>query len=291
MTSNRKKVLAYGLLTVLIWASAFPLTKIAQEQFSSYSLGFLRCGIATVFLLLIGKIRHIRLPEKKDVPLFILSGALGFGIYLIAFNTGIQTLTSATSSIVIAVTPILTAIAAARMYNERLSPIGWAAIFSAFAGVLLLLLWDGIFSINVGLLWTLGAAVSFCGYNLINRELSSLGYNALEIVTYSMLCGALLLSFWSVQGVNELFAANHKQIAAIVYLGAFPSAAAYFFWGEAMSYAERISEVTNFNFVTPLLSAVMGFLLLKEIPNAGTFIGGAAIIASIVVFNKKGKAS
>ena len=76
-----------------------------------------------------------------------------------------------------------------------------------------------------------------------------------------------------------------------VYLGAFPSAAAYFFWGEAMSYAERISEVTNFNFVTPLLSAVMGFLLLKEVPNAGTFIGGAAIIASIIVFNKKGKVS
>ena len=137
MTSNRKKVLAYGLLTVLIWASAFPLTKIAQEQFASYSLGFLRCGIAAVFLLLIGKIRHIRLPKKRDVPLFILSGALGFGIYLIAFNTGIQTLTSATSSIVIAVTPILTAIAAVRLYNERLSPIGWAAIFSAFAGVLL----------------------------------------------------------------------------------------------------------------------------------------------------------
>ena len=117
MTSNRKKVLAYGLLTVLIWASAFPLTKIAQEQFSSYSLGFLRCGIAALFLLLIGKIRHIRLPKKRDVQLFILSGALGFGIYLIAFNTGIQTLTSATSSIVIAVTPILTAIAAVRLYK------------------------------------------------------------------------------------------------------------------------------------------------------------------------------
>lgn len=291
MTSNRKKVLAYGLLTVFIWASAFPLTKIAQEQFSAYSLGFLRCGIAAVFLLLIGRFCRIRLPKKKDAPLFILSGALGFSIYLIAFNTGIQTLTSATSSIVIAVTPILTAIAAVRLYQERLSPTGWASIFAAFAGVLVLLLWDGIFSINIGLLWTLGAAVSFCGYNLMNRRLSSMGYNALEIVTYSMLCGALLLGFWSVRGIEELLAANQKQIAAIFYLGAFPSAAAYFFWGEAMSYAERISEVTNFNFVTPLLSAVMGFLLLREVPNAGTFIGGAVIIASIVVFNKKGKAS
>lgn len=291
MTANRKKVLAYGLLTIFIWASAFPLTKIAQGRFSANSLGFLRCGIAAVFLLLIGLSRHIRLPKKKDMPLFILSGALGFSIYLIAFNTGLQTLTSATSSIIVAMTPILTAIAAIRLYDEKLSPVGWVSIFAAFAGVLVLLLWDGIFSINIGLLWTLGAAVSFCGYNLLNRRLSSLGYNALEIVTYSMLCGALMLSPWSARGFYELFSADFKQIAAIVYLGAFPSAAAYFFWGEAMSYAERISEVTNFNFITPLLSTVMGFLLLKEVPNAGTFIGGAVIIASIVLFNKKGKAN
>ena len=56
-----------------------------------------------------------------------------------------------------------------------------------------------------------------------------------------------------------------------------------------MSYAERTSEVTNFMFVTPLLSTIMGFIILSEIPNAGTFIGGAIIIISIVVFNLKGK--
>ena len=49
------------------------------------------------------------------------------------------------------------------------------------------------------------------------------------------------------------------------------------------------SEVTNFMFVTPLLSTIMGFIILHEVPNAGTFIGGAIIIISIVVFNLKGK--
>ena len=56
-----------------------------------------------------------------------------------------------------------------------------------------------------------------------------------------------------------------------------------------MSFAEKTSEVTNFMFVTPLLSTIMGFMILKEVPNAGTFIGGAIIIASIIVFNLKGK--
>ena len=255
MTSEKKKVFGLSFLSVFLWASAFPLTKVAQQQFTSIPLGFLRCTVAAIFLIIIG----------------------------------ILTLTSATSSIIIAVTPILTAIVASHLYKEKIKPIGWAAIAAAFIGVLILLLWEGVFSINIGLIWTVGAAIVFCGYNIMTRKLSAMGYNALEIVTYSMICGAILLGFWAGDGLHQLAGASVSHIIALIYLGALPSATAYFTWGKAMSYAERTSEVTNFMFVTPLLSTIMGFIILHEVPNAGTFIGGAIIIISIVVFNLKGK--
>lgn len=289
MTSEKKKVFGLSFLSVFLWASAFPLTKVAQQQFTSIPLGFLRCAVAAIFLIIIGKCCHIRLPQKKHIPLFFVSGGLGFTGYMITFNTGILTLTSATSSIIIAVTPILTAIVASNLYKEKIKPIGWAAIAAAFIGVLILLLWEGVFSINIGLIWTVGAAIVFCGYNIMTRKLSAMGYNALEIVTYSMICGAILLGFWAGDGLHQLAGASVSHIIALIYLGALPSATAYFTWGKAMSYAERTSEVTNFMFVTPLLSTIMGFIILHEVPNAGTFIGGAIIIISIVVFNLKGK--
>lgn len=289
MTANQKKVYGLSFLTVFLWASAFPLTKIAQEQFTSIPLGFLRCSAASIFLIVIGKLCHIRLPKKQHIPWFFLSGGLGFAGYMITFNTGILTLTSATSSIIIAVTPIITAVVAAKLYGEKVKPIGWVAILSAFVGVLILLLWEGVFSINIGLVWTLGASLVFCGYNIVTRRLSAMGYHALEIVTYSMICGAILLAFWAAEGFQQLAGAGAGHILALLYLGAFPSAMAYFLWGKAMNYAERTSEVTNFMFVTPLLSTIMGFLILHEVPNAGTFIGGAVIIISIIVFNLKGK--
>lgn len=289
MTSEKKKVFGLSFLSVFLWASAFPLTKVAQQQFTSIPLGFLRCTVAAIFLIIIGKCCHIRLPQKKHIPLFFVSGGLGFTGYMITFNTGILTLTSATSSIIIAVTPILTAIVASNLYKEKIKPIGWAAIAAAFIGVLILLLWEGVFSINIGLIWTVGAAIVFCGYNIMTRKLSAMGYNALEIVTYSMICGAILLCFWAGDGLHQLAGASMSHIIALIYLGALPSATAYFTWGKAMSYAERTSEVTNFMFVTPLLSTIMGFIILHEVPNAGTFIGGAIIIISIVVFNLKGK--
>lgn len=289
MTSEKKKVFGLSFLSVFLWASAFPLTKVAQQQFTSIPLGFLRCTVAAIFLIIIGKCCHIRLPQKKHIPLFFVSGGLGFTGYMITFNTGILTLTSATSSIIIAVTPILTAIVASNLYKEKIKPIGWAAIAAAFIGVLILLLWEGVFSINIGLIWTVGAAIVFCDYNIMTRKLSAMGYNALEIVTYSMICGAILLGFWAEDGLHQLAGASMSHIIALIYLGALPSATAYFTWGKAMSYAERTSEVTNFMFVTPLLSTIMGFIILHEVPNAGTFIGGVIIIISIVVFNLKGK--
>ncbi|WP_304508281.1 DMT family transporter [Anaerotignum sp.] len=287
--ANKQKVWGLGFLTVFLWASAFPLTKIVQEHFTSNPLGFLRCSVAAVLLLIIGKLNHIHKPKKEDIPWFFLSGCLGFTLYMITFNTGIQTLTSATSSIIIAITPILTAIVAAKLYNEKIRPVGWLSIFMAFVGVLILLLWEGVFSINIGLIWTIFASLVFCGYNILSRKLGQKGYSSLEIVTYSMLCGAVLLGFWSFEGFRQLTTSNAKHIWALVYLGALPSAAAYFFWGKAMSFAERTSEVTNFMFITPLLSTIMGFIILKEIPNMGTFIGGGIIIISIILFNLKGK--
>ena len=181
------------------------------------------------------------------------------------------------------------AIGCAKVYHEKIKTIGWISIATAFCGVLVLLLWDGVFSINVGLIWTMGAALVFFGYNMISRLLTTKDYTALEIVTYSMIFGALLLGFWSVQGFHQLASSDLPHIMALVYLGAFPSAAAYFLWGKAMSFANRTSEVTNFMFVIPLLSTILGFLILREVPNMGTFLGGAIIICSIIVFNLKGK--
>lgn len=280
----------FALATVLIWASGFPLSKIAMDHFDPGVLGFLRCAIAAAVLLIIGGIKKIRLPQKNtDILWFLSAGASGFGLYLLLFNMGIKTLTSATSSLVVSLAPVLTAVAAAKLYREGIKPLGWCMIGLAFAGVVILLLWDGLFSFNAGLLWTLAATVIFSGYNLISRKLSAKGYTPLEIAFYGVFCGALILCFYLGRGITELPGATLPQLLSLIYLGIFPSGLAYFFWGAALSLTERTSEVTNYMFITPLLSALLGFLLLGEIPTAGTFIGGGVIIISIIIFNLKGK--
>lgn len=73
-----------------------------------------------------------------------------------------------------------------------------------------------------------------------------------------------------------------------IYLGVMPSAIAYYFWSKALVLAERTSEVTNYLFVNPLMAAIIGFIMLRETPDIGTYIGGIVIILSVIIFNFKG---
>lgn len=284
--SNKQKMFLCCSITVIFWASAFPLTKVAQGHFTPTVLAFVRCTIAAALLIVLGIIRKIRLPKMKDIPYFLLTGAGGFGVYMYAFNTGLLTITAATSSIIIAITPILTAIASSLVYRETIKPLGWLSIGTAFVGVLVLLLWDGILSLNVGTFWTLGAAIVFCFYQVVSRQLLMRGYNSLEITTYSILFGAIMASHALPDSWAQVSTASFEQMGSLVFLAAVPSAAAFILWGKAMTYATKTSEVTNFMFVTPLLSTLMGFLMLGEVPNLGSLMGGIIIIASIAMFNK-----
>lgn len=288
---SKIKLNVYSFITVFIWATAFPVTKMIGAELSSFSLGFIRCFTAAVMLTIIGVLTHIKKPARKsDALLLLICGAIGFGLYLVLFNTGISTLTSATSSVIIAVTPIMTAAAASLIYRERLNLAGWISILSAFAGVCLLMLWNGILSINTGILWTLAASIAFCTYNLINRRLSAIGYSAMEIVTYGMIGGAIILLPFFPQAVSEISHAGTMCILLSIYLSVMPSAVSYILWAKAISLADKTSEVTNYMFITPILSTIMGFILLGEHPDAGTYAGGVIIILSVIIFNISAKA-
>jgi len=284
--NNESKCFAFG--TIFLWASAFPVTKMALSYFTPQALGFIRYLTATICLLLIGYLKKIGLPKTRDIPKFLFSGGMGFFMYMIAFNTGSIYLTSATSSIIIAIAPILTALMSNLLLKEKINVYGWIAIIMEFVGILFLTLWDGEFSLNVGILWMICAAVVLAIYNITQREYSK-NYTAFQSTTYSIIGGTILLSIFMPESIPQIIEAPLKAWSLIVYLGIFPSAIAYIWWTKALSLAKITSEVTNFMFVTPLLSGIMGCILISEYPSSATYIGGTIILSGLMLFNLTSK--
>ncbi len=274
----------YAIITILLWSMAFVFTRKALTYFSSFSLGFLRYFIATLVLILIVLFMKLKLPRLSDLKWFLLSGATGFFLYMITFNKGCETVSSATSSVIIAMTPIITALLARLFFHEQLKKLQWAAILVCFGGVIVLTVLEGGITVNIGILWLLCAAVLISLYNLLQRRLTK-RYTAIQSSAFSIFAGTLLLSVFLPESVNKAVAAPPIQLVYILFLGIFPSAIAYISWAKAFAKASHTSSVSNYMFVTPLLASLFGVLIGHETIDLSAIIGGSIIIFGLLLFN------
>ena len=271
-------------LTIFFWSLAFVLTRLALQYFSPFSLGFLRYFIASVFLIVFLFAAKIKRPGKGDLPWFVLSGFFGFFLYMIAFNKGSQTLTAATGSVIMATVPVLTALAARVFYREKISVIRWAAIAVEFSGVVILTALYQSFSLTAGLPWMFLAALALSLYNLLQRKITN-AYSGLQASTFSILAGTALLAVFTPATVTETAGAPPAALFYVIILGIFPGAIAYATWAQALKKAEKTSSVTNYMFLTPFLTTLLGFLLAGEKPDFATIVGGAVILAGLFLFH------
>lgn len=273
----------FALITVIFWAMAFVFSRLAMAHFSPNGLGFLRYLVASVFLVLVVVIGRIAPPQKRHWPWFFCLGATGFFLYMVTFNHGTQLVPSATSSVIIATAPVMTALLARIFLGEKLAGYQWVAIGVEFCGIVVLTRENGGFQFNEGIFWLLGAALSISAYNLLQRKITKY-YSAVAISSYSIFCGTLLLLVFAPEAMGQLQTAPPKQYLYLVILGVFSSALAYLSWAKAFSKAKNTAQVSNYMFVTPFFTAIFGFLFAGEVPDGKTILGGVIILCGVVLF-------
>lgn len=273
----------YALLTILFWGLGNVLTRVALRDFSPFALGFLRYIIASAVMLAAASYKKLALPRKEDLHLFALSGFFGFAFYMVSYNMGYIDVTAATGSVISATVPLITAALARIFYRERLCAGQWVAVLVQFFGILVISFGAGGFSVSKGVAWLLLSTLSLSIYNLLQRRLTQ-SYTALEATVFSIFFGTLMLSAFSFEAFGQLGSAGAPALVCVLYLGVFTSAAAFLCWTKAFSLAEKASEVSNFMFITPLVSIAFEILLLKDIPPVQTITGGVVILFGAALF-------
>lgn len=274
----------YALFTIIIWSLAYVFSRLALQHFSIYSLGFLRYFLASCVLLILMAAKRMKFPDKKDIKWFLLAGAAGFFLYMIAFNKGCETVSSSTGSLVMATVPIITAVLARILLKERLKALQWIAIAVSFTGVVVLTVLSGGISVNIGILWLIIASVLLSAYNLFQRKLTK-KYPALQTTAFCIFSGTLMLAVFAPASVGELVDAAPNHIFYVAFLGLISSAIAYVAWAKAYALAKQTSSVSNYMFLTPFLTSISGLLIAKEQIELPAVIGGIIIVAGLALFN------
>ncbi|AVQ14824.1 EamA family transporter [Fusobacterium nucleatum subsp. nucleatum ATCC 25586] len=274
-----------AFIAIFFWATAFVLTKVVLKEVDVTTLGVLRYFFASIIVIFILIKKKIPIPELKNIPAFIFAGFSGYAGYIALFNIATLFSSPSTLSVINALAPAITAIVAYFIFNERIKLIGCLSMGISFCGILILTLWDGVLTVNKGILYMLAGCLLLSLYNISQRYLTK-KYSSFDVSMYSMLIGGILLVIYSPSSITNMFSISFTSLILIIYMSIFPSIISYFFWTKAFELAKHTTEVTSFMFVTPVLATLMGIIILGDIPKLSTLIGGVVIILGMILFNK-----
>ncbi len=92
---------------------AFPAVRVAVPEFGVAGLSIARLSIASVVLLALTPVFHVRLPRRRDIPLILACGFFGMAAYQVLLNWGEVAVPAGTASMIVAAAPLISVAAAA----------------------------------------------------------------------------------------------------------------------------------------------------------------------------------
>jgi len=274
------------LLVVGMWASTFVVTKAAFAEVSPLAFTFVRFALITVLAFGVmaargrGRLEGVR---RADVPRFIVAGVAGYTLYQLGFVLGLGRTSPFSSSLLIAMVPFFTMVFLA-VRGERPRRRAWIGLAVGIAGVVIFLAdKQGSPGSLVGDLLSLGAAVSFAIYGLVNRPVVR-AYPPQTYTAYTVLAGAIPLL---VVSAPEAVAQNWGAVSfwgwvSIVYMVVFPVYLAYMIWNWAIA-RRGAALATSFVLLVPILSGVLSALIFSEGFGPAKLLGAACVLAGLAI--------
>lgn len=275
------RVLAAGLGTVILWASAFPAVRMAVPALGVLGLTSIRLIVAAVVLLAVAPLFRVRPPKLRHLPTIFLSAILGMFGYQILLNWAEVTIPAGTSSLVASASPLVSAVIAVLFFKERLSKTRVLGLFVAVAGITAICLTESRFSPSIGVLVVVGAMFFYGAYHPLVRPLYS-EYSGIEVATYCLVASGLmslpLLPFaW-----HDISTAGSTAVISAVYLGVVPSALAFVLWGYALARLP-VTTSTSLIFLIPAIAIGISFFWLREVPLPMELGGGLVVLCGVVL--------
>lgn len=281
-------VAALLLVQAAIWGSAFPMIKLGLEDFSVPHFTLLRHLVASAtFVPLLLAFRAKLWPRRRDLPYFLLLGAVGFLVYHLALNYGEQRVSAGAASLIIATAPAITAVIAAFMTDDRLPVGGWIGSAISLLGVTLVVLGESRVDLGSAFslyaLFIVVAAVATAFFAVLQRKMFA-HYRPIEVAAFATWLGTAPMLVFLPGLAGAVASAGSNALLAGVYTGILPSAVAYTIFAYALSKSP-VTVVTAFLYMVPVFSLLGAWLLLGETPSLLTYLGGAVAISGVVLLN------
>ncbi len=276
------------IVTITLWSSAFVGIRYTMGEFSAGGMAFYRYFIASIAMaIFFFKIKNKHKPEWIDFWGFCLLGFLGFALYNVLLNYGEITVDASVANFIIAQVPIFVAIIAMFFLNEKMNPLGFLGLFISIVGAGIIFLSEKKFNLGDGIFSIYLAAISASIYSVLQKYYLKKGYSPIEITSYSIWIGTIMLIIYLPSACRELVQASWSANLTVIYLGIFPGAIAYSAWCNCFKYIPA-SKAATYLYYMPLLTIILSWILLGQVPILWSIIGGLIACVGSLVVNRWG---
>jgi drug/metabolite transporter (DMT)-like permease len=270
---------------VLVWSANFVVVKAGIGVLGPLTFTTTRYAVAAITLLLLSRWRFgaIRRPGRFTLPLIGL-GMLGFGGYQVLWTLGLTQITAGDSALIIAASPVVTALVAGAVGLDRLTGPKLAGALTAFAGVAIVIGAGAGLALGaslVGDLLTLTAALLWATYTVLGTRVLR-HVDPLTATTWTVLGGLVFLLPFGVWDVVTAppSAVPPAAIAGVLYSGALAAGIANVLVFNAVKLIGP-TRASAMQLLVPAGAVALGALFLSEPVGLAQVVGGVVIVLGV----------
>jgi drug/metabolite transporter (DMT)-like permease len=274
------------LLMAVIWGINFPIAKDALTELSPLAFNALRFPMAAAVVLAALLLKGgVTWPAREHRWRVLVLGVLGNVFYQQFFIFGLSHTRAGTASVLLAGTPVITALLSAALGHERIGARTWIGVGATVAGIIMVVAageqaGSGGTTL-LGDLLMIAASCSWAIYTVGSRNLIH-RYGSVQFTAWTLWIGALVLLLIGLPDVarTPLADVSASAWAGVVYAGALSIGVAYLIWYFGVRRIGNTRTAAYSNLV-PVVALAAAWVHLGEIPAPGQALGAAVIIGGV----------
>ncbi|MGE7923043.1 DMT family transporter [Viridibacillus arvi] len=283
----KKQLVTYFILfcCVFAWGSNFIFGAILVNVFAPSVIAFIRLIFIVLFLwsITFRDVRNYRL-SKKDFLILVIAGLIGITLNQWSFYASLQYSEPVKAALILALSPIMTAILSVVFFKERKKKVFWFGSLAALLGVWLVITNGSFVTIHFGkgeLLITL-TMLSFSIFLIFVQQLSK-SMPPGVITFYSNIFGLIgLLPFVQWKYMEQALTVPLSYWLLLIVTAIIMHGLCTYLWNNSIQKvgASNASLLMN---LEPFIAMVVGLIVLGTPIDLFQLLGGIVIVCGVTI--------
>ena len=277
------------ILAMLVWGSSFPALKLAVRHYHPFSIIFGRMAVASLcFVFVIPKFKNVY--QKGDWKKLALLAFFEPCLYFVFESWALVNTTASQAGTLVAILPLMVALAARMILDEPLSARTLTGLFLAIVGAVWLSLGGSAseFSPNpiLGNFLEFMAMVFATGYVIMVKKLSPTYPPSLLTAVQAFMGALFFFPLMLLTGTGFPTNIEPEGLTAILYLGIIVTIGGYGFFNYGISRIPA-SQASAFTNLIPVFAVVLGYLVLDEVFSPVQYLASFLVLAGVIISQER----